>query len=376
MKTYKLPVNVFEKDLNKKTRKYIKGTEFSINRNFYFYLTGIGLTISLIYFQLNYDFISWVKPWNGNAITIKADSLTILENASPKDELFALESFSAPDNSALTLEKIEPWKSTHEDAIFYILDSTDKIIFSGNLGRDYLDYNFTFPETNGTSNASYKLKMQNRWTGFFWQFWQALVEFILTCIILLIVWAIIANTTDFENFYTWLTLNEKVVSTRLKTELFLKLDFKSQSKNGKDETGSIYVNSPFSDYLKEVYTLEIKNRRIRTIETIDKYAHEINDFDDHVELDKLVVTAEEQNILDSGFVQVLAGGNEMKIYKDLVESMNYKYGINVLRIEYLIVPFWECKVKNNSYGNRVILIDSNWGNEIDFQNLKSKYSSF
>ena len=87
----------------------------------------------------------------------------------------------------------------------------------------------------------------------------------------------------------------------------MKLDFKSQNKNGKDETGSIYVNSPYTGYLKEVYTLEIKNRKIRTKETINKNAHEIKDIDDHIELDKLIVPAEEQNILDSGFVQVLEG---------------------------------------------------------------------
>ena len=61
MKIYKLPIQIFEKDLEAKTRKYLVKRKFSLHFKFFLFFFAAILTIGGTYYHDKYDFIPWDK---------------------------------------------------------------------------------------------------------------------------------------------------------------------------------------------------------------------------------------------------------------------------------------------------------------------------
>ena len=60
----------------------------------------------------------------------------------------------------------------------------------------------------------------------------------------------------------------------------------------------------------------------------------------------------------------------MDVYSGIIERMNSKYGIHVTRIEFVILPLWDCEVQNKQGQVRKLYLDAVWGKPIDFKNNK------
>jgi hypothetical protein len=61
MKIYKIPIQIFEKDLEAKTRKYLVKRKFSLHFKFFLFFFAAILTIGGTYYHDKYDFVQWDK---------------------------------------------------------------------------------------------------------------------------------------------------------------------------------------------------------------------------------------------------------------------------------------------------------------------------
>ena len=112
---------------------------------------------AIVDFTLNM-FDSWGDGWNGNAITILADGVPVLENATITDGSSGSETFSAPEGAVLTAT----WTtgSFTSEVSFEITNSSGAVVAGGDFGNT-VDY--TIPDSNGAPQASFTLNMQDSW---------------------------------------------------------------------------------------------------------------------------------------------------------------------------------------------------------------------
>jgi hypothetical protein len=280
MNVYKLPINIFEKDLLKKIQTHSVKSKYKANSKLYFLLLAIVLSIVNVYFQLNHDFITWENDWT--------------------------------DLEFVCLPWSEEW---------------------------------------GVSG------------------WPKFVESLFSGIIMAVIWAIYYTKTEGQTYYDKKEINEKFDSSSLHTISFLKLDFLSKSKKGIDITGSLYVNNPESNYLRGLFTLHVRNRRFITTETINKKANDIKDIDDFFSLEDLRIDESEVGYDFSKFNRVVNGEKSIDVYKEEVNLIQNKYGIKVIRVEWLIFSFWNCILKDKNGKKRTVGIDAIWGNKVTFNNV-------
>jgi hypothetical protein len=102
-------------------------------------------------------FDSWGDGWNGNAITILADGVPVLENATLGEGSSGTETFSAPEGSVLTAT----WTtgSFTSEVSFEIADATGSVVTGGDFGNT-IDY--TIPDSS-VPQASFTLNMLDNW---------------------------------------------------------------------------------------------------------------------------------------------------------------------------------------------------------------------
>lgn len=306
MKIYKIPVQIFEKDLEARTKRFLAKSKFRIKFKFFLFFFAAILTVGGIYFYDQYDFVPWDR--------------------------YSQEEF----------EKDAEHK---------------KSLIEGDNGYTKEDYEKDVKELRADIGEKYEHPI-----------WSSIVEFIITAVLVIALWMFILGYTDNMEFYSYQKLNEKVVSKKPMEILFLKLDFLSKGKKGEDVTGSIYVSSPDSKNIEGEHTLLIQNKQFQTREIVSKDADEIKDIDDYFDLDNLE-NIEKIISSDNSYQRVSSGENEMNVYKNVISKMNSKYGIKILNIDYLILPIWEIEIKNNYSVKRKIQIDQYWGNKIEFANF-------